>query len=120
MFLSLFNLFKCIAFDLFARTNMTYAPLLFITPPSKDFIVHDLFLPFFPLVSWGSEIYLEEIKELRGRNRMWTMESLEGSRIKRSGRAQRSNAMYLNMLKGLKKSSVLLRLEKNIYQKVLT
>ena len=54
------------------------------------------------------------------------MKSLEGSVMKRSGayvmfgRAKRSNAIYLNMLKGLKKSSVVLRLEQNIYQKVLT
>ena len=47
----------------------------------------------------------KRLKELRGRNKMWTMKSLEVYVMSRSGsyvmfgRAKRSNAIYLNTLR---------------------
>ena len=55
----------------------------------------------------------KRLRELRGRNRRWTMKSLEGGVISRSGcyvmfgRAKRSNAVYVNTLKRLKKTDTL-------------
>ena len=53
------------------------------------------------------------LKELKGRNKKWTMKSLEGSVMSKSGsyvmfgRAKRSNSIYMNTLKRLKKTKSL-------------